>query len=133
MPPPEVMSYQLGLSKEPVLGESRINLRGWGWYPIRVEEKTAVRPAQVTFVQFLPRGDPAKNPITIFYRSEKFPDEFFAMEKHFAWGAAKIFKSGMLPNKEIHFAWIPGHQLFVTAPNEVELLAALSVLELSAK
>ena len=130
LPPTEVLSYQLGFSPRPLLGDSIVDFRTWGWYPIKAEVNSAGSTRQVTFVKFSPLNEPEKHPISIFHREELFPDEYFSMEMNFPYGSAKFFKPGILTNKEIHFAWVRDHQLFIAAKDDAELLQALSALEI---
>ena len=42
-----------------------------------------------------------------------------------------IVKPVATTNPTTRFAWLPGHKLFVAAPDEAELLNALSILEIA--
>lgn len=130
LPPPEVLEYQLGLSKAPVLGKFSVDLRGWGWYPIRITDRTDKAPPSITFVRFLPFQNPAIRPITFFHRDEKLSDEFFFLEKHYSWGIAKFVKPDILPKKATNVAWLPEQQFYIGAPNGDDLLEVLSILEI---
>ena len=130
LPPIEVMAYQFGYTKAPTLGNFSVDIRGWGWYPILANEKTAKRPASITFVRFSPHRDPTTHHVTIFHRSDKLLDETMLVEKVFAWGTAMLVKPVLAPKIETRFAWLPAQQYFVAATSEDDLLDALSILEI---
>jgi hypothetical protein len=129
LPPLKVIEYQLAMSPRPIIGGHSLNIHGWGWYPIRIEQEAGKHGKSITFVQFLPFADPSKRPITFLVREEIADDQFFATERIYPWGRAKLVKPNMFPEQS-SFAWLPDQHVYVAANTESALLETLPMLDI---
>jgi len=130
LPPLEVIEYQLAMSPRPIIGGHSLNINGWGWYPIRIEQEAGKQGKSVTFVQFLPFVDPSKRPITFFAREDITDDHFFITERQYPWGRAKLIKPDMFAEQTSFFAWLPDHHIYVAANTESALIETLPIIDL---